>query len=134
MFASAADQNARFQRQNDRTGTGLFQMGAQGGASPELGQALKEQRNRMLTQQAGSDYVNAVAVGKAQHDNSATPLLNYSLNRTGTLGGLYGQNLGYASQNYAAHPYAASPWAGIATGLLQAGGQLGSAAITHGGF
>lgn len=133
MFADAATQNARAQRLDDRAGTGLFQMGATG-ASGQLGQALKEQRIRKIADQAGQDYVGAVTQRRAEHEGSALPLMNYGLNQTGMGLSAYGNRLSNATQRVGMSPYPVSPWAGIATGLLGTAGQLGSAAITHGGI
>lgn len=122
MFASAADQNARMQKLDDRAGTGLFQLGAQGGASPQLGQALKEQRTRQNAQQAGSDYVGAVTQRRGEHEGTALPLMNFAQNQTGMGLSAYGNRLGNATQRVGMSPYAQSPWAGIATAALGGAG------------
>lgn len=113
IYADAATQGARARREDDRAGTGLFQLGSQGN-NAQLGQALKEQRTRRFADQAGQDYVGAVSRARAEHEGSALPLMNFGLNQTGQGLNAYGNRLGNATQRVGMSPWSASPWPGIA--------------------
>lgn len=123
VFADAATQGARARREDDRAGTGLFQMGSQGN-NAQLGQALKEQRTRKFADQAGQDYVGAVSRARAEHEGSALPLMNFGLNQTGQGLNAYGNRLGNATQRVGMSPWAASPWPGIAAAGIGGASQI----------
>lgn len=127
-FADTASREAQARRAQERTGTGLIQMGSQA-SNPQMIANIREHQNAQFGENSALAYTDALNQRRAEALGSVIPMAGARNQFVGNVGGLMSNRAQISGQNYSNFRPQQSPWWQLALAGVGAAGQLGSAWI-----